>query len=256
MIINEKPNTLEEMKTAFNLIDRVKGNNFFLMTNNFEFLTDSGVRIRQSVDGYRFTSDAIALANFFKCKTTDIVIDAGCGCGVISLLINDRFKPKRIVAVDIDEHAAAIARENVLLNNMMNIEVHHADIRTFHTLSFKWTSASNLETSQMPSNYSNIADVFVCNPPYFDTGPKSSSASRAIARHDDTLTLSDLVAAATRLLKYGGVFYICYPIDQIARAIQTLENHDFRVKQLHLLPHLVLIQAKKSKGNSSTKVTF
>lgn len=226
------------------------------MTNNLDFLTTSGVKIRQSTDGYRFTSDAITLANFVKCKATDIVIDAGCGTGVLSLIINDNQKPKRIIAVDIDPHAANLARENFALNNMANVEVHHADIRTFHGLPVKEEPAYGPEVSQIQLNHSNIADILVCNPPYFRTGAKSQNTARATARHDDMLTLPDLAAAATRLLKYGGNLYICYPIDQIARAIQTLENHYFQVKRLHLLPHLVLVHAKKSKGNSSTKVSY
>jgi len=231
------------------------------MTTDLDFLTQSGVKIRQSTAVPNFTSDAIALANFIKGKSTDIVIDAGCGGGVISLIINDRFKPKRIIAVDIDNAAVNLARENVTLNNMTNIEVHHADIRTFHNnvqqeYVFARSKATKQSLPEHQRNFSNIADVLVCNPPYFTTGPKSPHTTRATARHDETLTLPDIATAATRLLKYGGSLYICYPLDQIARAIQTLENHDFRIKHLHLLPHLTLIHAKKSKGNSSTKVTF
>jgi len=201
-----------------------------------DFLTPDGIRIKQNNDGNRFTSDAIALANFVKCKPTDTVIDAGCGGGVISLIIADKYKCK-VTAVDIDGGAAKLAQENVALNRNLNIRVFNDDIREFHK-----------------SFGANLADVIVCNPPYFQTGPQSPSTSRAAARHNTTLTLEDLCLAATRLLKYGGKLFLCYPIDQISKLCQVLENNDFRVKELKLLPHLVLVHAKKSRGHPSAKI--
>jgi tRNA1Val (adenine37-N6)-methyltransferase len=209
------------------------------MQQQLDFLTTSGVQIRQHPSVPNFTGDAIALANFAKCKSTDTVIDIGCGTGVISLILNDTHKPARIIAVDICEHAATLTAQNFALNNMTNAQVHHADIREFYK-----------------TVKSNIADVIVCNPPYFATGRTSPTKSRATARHSQTLTLPDLCTAATRLVRYGGFLYICYPLDQIAYAIQTLENHSFRIKELKLTAHLALIKSKKSNSNPSTKVTW
>jgi len=202
-----------------------------------DFLTSTGIKIKQTDNCCHFTSDAVTLGDFVRCRPTDTVIDAGCGNGVISLMLYDKFKCK-VIAVDIDEHAAKLAQENITLNDL-DIKAFRADIREFH----KTFGA-------------NLADVLVCNPPYFSTGSKSRQSARAGARHDDTLSLADLATAATRLLKYGGAFYICYPLDQISRVCQVLENHDFRVKELKVLPHLVLAHAKKSKGRASAKVIF
>lgn len=205
------------------------------MEGNIDFLTPSGIRIKQNAASYRFTSDAVALANFVRCKSTDTVIDAGCGGGVISLIIADKYKCK-IIAVDIDAEAFKFAQENVAMNNL-DIQVFNDDVREFHK-----------------TYGANLADVVICNPPYFSTGQQSPSSARAVARHDAALTLEDLCIASTRLLKYGGKLFICYPIDQISRVCQVLENNDFRVKELKLLHHLVLVHAKKSRGHSSTKV--
>ena len=47
-----------------------------------------GLKIIQRKDGYNFTSDSVLLANFVKTKKTDICVEIGAGCGVISILVN------------------------------------------------------------------------------------------------------------------------------------------------------------------------
>jgi FkbM family methyltransferase len=216
-----------------------------IMETNYDFLTKNGVKIIQSKGGYRLTADAIQLAQFVKCKRTDVVVDIGCGGGVISLIVNDACKPKKIVAIDIQAEAAELAQRNVELNGMENVEVIHGDARKLYK----------------GEGRSNFADVVVCNPPYFSSGPKSVEAVRAGSRHDDMLSLSELVTAATRLLKYSGTLYMCYPSEFVARAITALDSDNFRVRQLKFLHnekgiYLVLIQAKKSTKQSEAEVTI
>jgi tRNA1(Val) A37 N6-methylase TrmN6 len=218
-----------------------------MRTEEFDYLTPDGVKIIQATDGYHFTSDAVALGNFIECKNTDTVIDIGCGGGVISLLVNDNNKPHIILAVDIDKQATELCKKNVSINNMENIFVFNADARTFHKQIFN----SKL--------IANTADVIVCNPPYFSSGRKSLDKTRRIARHDDTLTLDDLAIASTKLLKYGGLLYLCYPAKSTAKAIHILESHNFRVRELKFLQnnkgiYLVLIKCKKGSGDG-TQVT-
>ena len=146
-----------------------------------DFLTPSGVQIRQSPDVPNFTSDAIALANFVTCKRTDTVIDIGCGTGVISLIIGANHNPAHIIAVDIDPHATKLTAENFALNNMTNTQTHTADIREFHKFPFVGRGGTR-KASDGVGSFSNTADVIVCNPPYFTTGQQSPSRARAIAR--------------------------------------------------------------------------
>ena len=207
--------------------------------SDFDFLTNSGVKIKQTQNGYHFTSDAIQLAGFVKCSQTDTVIDAGCGGCVISLIVNDNHKPKTILAVDIHPEAITLANENIALNNITNIQTHCADIREFHK-----------------TYGANRIDVLVCNPPYFSSGKKSENTVKATARHNDTLSLDDLCSAATKLLKYSGDLYLCYPSSFTAHAIATLESHNFRVKQLKFISnkkeiYLTLFHARKGGGHST-----
>ena len=209
-----------------------------------EYLNDEGLLIEQPDDLYKLSSDAVALANFVTCKKTDRVIDIGCGTGVLTLLIAYNQKPNEIISVDINEAAVQQLTKNLALNDDKLLETHftplHADARRLHTL----ISA-------------NSADVIVCNPPYFTTGKKPQNTHVNQARHDDTLSLTDLALLSTRNLKYGGTIFFCYPANQIAKAITIFENNNFRIKTIKLLSnqkgvYLAIIKAKKGGGHNTT----
>jgi tRNA1(Val) A37 N6-methylase TrmN6 len=102
----------------------------------------------------------------------------------------------------------------------------------------------------------NTADIAVCNPPYFSTGKKPLNSNRSLARHDKTLTLDDLAAAATKILKFGGIIYFCYPAVKTAAAVTIFENNNFRVKEIKFITnkkgvYLTLFKCKKGGGHGT-----
>ncbi len=210
-----------------------------------EYLNDTGLLIEQPNNLYKLSSDAVALANFVECKSTDRVIDVGCGTGVLTLLIADQQKPREIVCIDINADAVQQMKKNLTINQAKlkatNFITLNADARQLHTL---------IEA--------NSADVIVCNPPYFTTGKKSQKNEHiSQARHDDNLSLDDLATLCTRNIKYGGNVFFCYPANQIAKAITIFENHNFRIKTIKLLSnqkgvYLAIFRAKKGGGHQTT----
>ncbi|MEK6851454.1 MAG: hypothetical protein AABY30_02825, partial [Candidatus Thermoplasmatota archaeon] len=84
------------------------------------------VRVLQKKKGYRFSVDAPLLAAFIRTRADDEALELGTGSGVISLLLS--VKPfRRIVALEIQEGLADLARRNVELNGLGDrVEVVHA----------------------------------------------------------------------------------------------------------------------------------
>lgn len=61
-------------------------------------------------------------------KTTDTVVDVGCGSGILAIAAG-KLGSKSIIAVDIDENAVNTAKENVALNGLTEVtDVRHGDL--------------------------------------------------------------------------------------------------------------------------------
>ena len=213
-----------------------------------EYLNDKGLLLEQPDGLYKFSSDAVALGNYVQCGPADTVIDVGCGTGVLTLLIADNHHPRQIISVDINPAATAQLSKNLTLNHQRltptQFTVLTADARQLHT-----------------ELHNQVADIIVCNPPYFTTGKKSPNANKNMARHDDTLSLNELAQLCTRNVKYGGIVYFCYPANQIAKAISIFENENFRIKEIKLLSnhkgvYLAIFKAKKGGGHHTTVLAW
>ena len=77
---------------------------------------DGRLKLIQSKDGYRFSIDAILLAEFVTIRQGDVVVDLGTGCGVIPLFLLLIKSVGYSFGLEIQEELAGQAARNVLLN--------------------------------------------------------------------------------------------------------------------------------------------
>jgi tRNA1(Val) A37 N6-methylase TrmN6 len=124
------------------------------------------IRVLQKKKGYRFSVDAPLLADFIRTRADDEALELGTGSGIISLLLS--VKPfRRIVALEIQEGLADLARRNVELNGLgERIEVVRADLRAYEP--------------------GRRFDLIFSNPPYIRkaAGFLSFSAEKSAAKHE------------------------------------------------------------------------
>jgi tRNA1Val (adenine37-N6)-methyltransferase len=154
------------------------------------------LKIRQPEAGYRFSIDALILAWHLEPSRRDNVIDIGTGCGVIPLIVANRFPGVFCTGIEIQKELADCAAENVRSNRLDGrIRIENADIRAIEPL------------------LTDPADWISCNPPHTakDAGRINPNLQRAIARHEIMMTVSDLTSAASRLLKPSGRLLTIYP---------------------------------------------
>ena len=57
--------------------------------------------VYQHKTGYRFSIDAILLAGYVRPKAGDRLIDLGCGCGIIALILAHRYPNLQLFGVEI-----------------------------------------------------------------------------------------------------------------------------------------------------------
>lgn len=181
----------------------------------------NGLKIKQFADGYRFSSDAVLLANTVRCSSKDTIVDFGCGNGVISLLLTAKTPCKRVIGIELQEDVAQLACDNVAFNDLQDkITIINADI---------------LDAPQILGKES--VQIVVCNPPYFapSSGEKREDPQVALSRHESTCDLENLLRCASEILKFGGELYIIHKTQRMAEVIHKAYNAKLTPKQLTLV---------------------
>ena len=186
----------------------------------------NGMRIYVS-DAHHFSTDTILLADFSMPSKNKLCADLGSGCGIIPLLWLRNNRTITAHAVELQSDACELARKSVGLNGVEdNMTVINADLRDLKgRLKF------------------GAYDVVSCNPPYKTDGSgiKNPSQSRLIARHETECTLENICEAASRLLQFGGRFFLCQRPERLADVTEAMRRFDLEPKTLRF------VQQRKSK---------
>lgn len=202
--------------------------------------------IIQDTKGYCFTSDAVALANFVKVKNGGKLVDLCSGSGVIGILASAKNKVSKTILVEIQECLADMSKRSIEYNGLDSFEVVNAPLQ-------------NVSKSIGVGVY----DAVVCNPPYKKCGTAkmlNENESIAIARHELTVTLEEIIKEASVLLKFGGEFYIINKEERLTDMIVLLRKYHLEPKVLKILPstkgaNVVMLKAKKG-GKSGIEISL
>lgn len=189
------------------------------------------------------------------------VLDLGCGSGVVALMVAQRCPHTRILGLEIDPEAAAQAKENADNSPWGDrITILTGDARTFSLN--QEVSPLNQEVSPLNREVSNSIqgfDLVVCNPPFYKNGQSSGTSQRDIARRADTLSFSDLITTAYRLLNAGGRLCVIIPYTEVEdfiysawlRNLQLDQQVSIRTKSTKPFRRAVLTFIKKGVAASS-----
>ncbi|MCH5353069.1 MAG: methyltransferase [Acutalibacter sp.] len=184
-----------------------------------------------------FTTDTLLLSHFSLPRPGEICADFGTGCGTIPLLWCMRGKPHSVLAVELQENAVQLALKSAEENGFSEVlQVMQGDIRDYRSL--------------LPHQGFHL---IACNPPYY---PLNSGAlgggARKMARHEESLTLTDLAAAARYSLRYGGRLCVCLPGERLAEAMEVFRRQELEPKRLRLVqsapgkqPYLFLLECRR-----------
>lgn len=202
-----------------------------------EDLQCGGLQLIQSANEYRFTTDAVLLANFCKDMRGKLCVEFGAGSGVISILLAYKKHPRSIVALEIQPQLCDMMQRSVFLNDLQDvIAVHNCDLKDAHTLV-------------------KDVDVVVCNPPYrrVGSGERQLDDNLAICRHEIKATLGDVIKSAGRILNNRGSLYLVHQADRLCEIVTLCSANNIAVKEIlpicpapNKQPNLVLIRGVKA----------
>jgi tRNA1Val (adenine37-N6)-methyltransferase len=197
---------------------------------------------RQPREGYRFSVDAVLAAHFAVPKAGQRVLDLGCGCGVIGLVMAYRHPRISVCGLELQPDLAALAKTNIRDNGFdQRCTVQLGDIRSIATL-------------LAPES----CDLVVTNPPYRKTatGRLNQDNQAAHARHELQGGIEDFVHAAAFAVKNRGKVVCIYPARRCNALMAALHGQRLTPKRLQPIYSypgaasacLVLIEAVKNGG--------
>lgn len=138
------------------------------------------------------------------------ILDIGCGCGLIALMVAQRSPSAYVIGIDIDGPSVEEARENAAASPFAGrVEFSRADVRAW--------AAGETETGTF--------SLIVCNPPYYTEDTLPPEIRRSMARNSAHLSFGELLDAVCRLLAPDGIFSVVIPMQARDRFVAEAMLH-------------------------------
>ncbi|MGM9859906.1 MAG: tRNA1(Val) (adenine(37)-N6)-methyltransferase [Muribaculaceae bacterium] len=152
------------------------------------------------------------------------IYDIGAGCGIVGLMLAQRFTHAQVTFVENDPSAAMDLADNIAAS--------------------PWcdrcsTAISDFATISLPA-----VEMIVSNPPFFLTGELSPVAERAAARHGESLSPLTLINYSRQALDPAGVLAMIVPAEQYDSIV---EHAAFAGLNISRVCYVVTAPAKEPK---------
>ena len=203
--------------------------------------------IYQDDDWFKLSMDSVLLANFVTINMgVKNIIDFACGNAPIPMLLTYRTNAM-IYGVEYQKCIYELGVESIKENGLEDkIKLINGDVRNIRDI-FN----------------SEFFDVVTCNPPYFkksDSSHLNDNEVKAIARHEITLNLEDVVKSVSYVLKNRGVFAMVHRTERMIEIIEVMKKYRLEPKRIQFIypkkgknSDLFLIEGVKN-GNVGLKM--
>lgn len=157
--------------------------------------------------------DGTLLGAWADCSRAATILDAGTGCGLIALMLAQRFPSAQISAVEIDSDACEEAEENFTVSPWRDrLSIINAD----------------LTTSEGFGRFDHI----VSNPPFFTSGVDKADTARIVARHCLGFSPTWLLKNCRKLLTPDGALSMIFPADSLDSLIEIANSTDMHLRRI------------------------
>jgi tRNA1Val (adenine37-N6)-methyltransferase len=172
------------------------------------FFTFKQFTINQEKCAFKVGTDGVLLGVCANLTGKKRILDIGTGTGLIALMLAQRCDAE-ITAIEPDNDSFVQASQNIRLS--------------------KWCSRIRIENCTLQNfNPDNASfDLIASNPPYFIDSLKNPNPAKLNTRHNDSLTHSDILTGAWRLLSEDGLLQLIMPYDEGNIFIAEAQEHGF-----------------------------
>ncbi|MBR2299040.1 MAG: methyltransferase domain-containing protein [Alphaproteobacteria bacterium] len=171
-----------------------------------DYLLDKKVRMFQSKDGYKTSSDAVLVSSLVNnIKANEKILDIGSGTGGISLCLAHRFPQAFIYGFEIQPELAELSNMSAKENGFSNLEYIVHDIKE----------------KKAPLPFGSF-DHVITNPPYAKSGSKSPNKSKATAHNQQDIDLKGWLSFCLKMLKPYGFLYLIHRAEALDEILSVL----------------------------------
>ena len=209
-------------------------------------LYDTGFKIYQNDEYFKFSLDSLLLAKFVKPDYKDKkILDLCTGNAPIPIILssNNNFE---ITGIEMQKEIYHLASESIKINNIKNVNIINDDVK-------------NLKNYFPGNNF----DIITCNPPYFKVEKESllnKNEIKSIARHEITIDLEKIIKISSKLLNDQGILGLVHRPSRLIEIVNLCEKYSLEIKKIQFVyprineeANIVLIEAIKN-GKSQLKV--
>ena len=218
-------------------------------------LMRNGYRIIQKKEGFCFGMDAVLLSGFASVRKKETAVDLGTGTGIIPILLRAKTEGRSFYGIEVQEQVAEMAERSVRLNGLSGeIRILQGNLRQI----LEEGGRISFPRAGAPGSIEELSaggiDVVTSNPPYMkgEHGLQNPQEMKAISRHEILCTLPEVCAAAAKLLRTGGRFYMVHRPLRLSEIMEALRQNRLEPKRMKFVhpfidreANMVLIEAVK-----------
>ena len=185
-------------------------------------IVGKNLRIYQDDDFFKFSLESVLLPNFVKIRLRDKkILDLCSGNCPIPLILSKKTNIP-IYAVELQKEVYDLGIKSIKLNSKENqITLLNEDVLNLKNV-FK----------------GDTFDLITVNPPYFknlERSLKNKNEIKATARHENNLTLDELLKISSFLLKENGNFYMVHRTERLIEILDNLKKYNLTPKTIQFI---------------------
>jgi tRNA1Val (adenine37-N6)-methyltransferase len=167
-------------------------------------------KIKQPEKGLKVTTEACLLGALANHPFPLNLLDIGCGSGLLSLMVAQRYPNIDLCGIDINDAVVDNAYFNLSSAPFGN--------------PFQIIKGDFINTA-----FERTFDIIICNPPFFDKHLKSPHDYKNTYLHNDTLPFEQLISKTSTLMNTSSLFWVLLPPYQMSVFIALCQKNNLNV---------------------------
>jgi len=201
--------------------------------------------VRHDRSGMKVGTDGVLLGAWVSVENEKNILEIGTGSGVIALVLAQRTPQlTQIAAIEPDLSSCMDASDNFSVS--------------------PWKERISLQRVRLQDFHSPfLFDLVVSNPPYFQDSQKPPDSRRELARHTESLSFTDLLEGADRLLTPAGRLAVILPVTEATHFRQLASNRfqviricQFRSRKHKPVERILIEFARQSPGEKAEELVL